>query len=244
MSLGPGQERFLARPDHLHGSPGAERQQSQVRLDGDVLLAAEAAAEVRADDADAVLRDLQHFGHVAEVLDDLGGHADRDDAVRVDPRHARLGLEVRGVDELRGVLALDGHRGSREGRRGVAPRDAPVGEQVAGLVDSRGVGGEGSPRIEYAGERLVLDLDGFGGGTRLLEGLCRHQRHRFALMADALHRQHVQRGAERAHGGRLPRDVRGERVPGHVLGGENGGDAGQRRGPLRVELDDAGRGVW
>src|SRR2546425_8945456 len=43
---------------------------------------------------------------------------------------------------------------------------------------------------------------------------------RLALMAHAVLGEHVERRAERAHGGRLPRDVGGERVARDVLRSE------------------------
>src|SRR5207245_11092364 len=120
MALGAGQERLGARPHQLHRPSGLERKEPEVALDRDVLLAAEAAAEIGADHADAVLRDAERLGDVAEVLDHLRGHTDRDDAVVVegeyatqcvdaaslDPRHARLGLQGRGGHAPGRVLAV------------------------------------------------------------------------------------------------------------------------------------------
>src|SRR5439155_16810995 len=85
MALGARLERLLARPDHLHRPPGPERQEPEVHLDGDVLFATEAAAEIRADYADAVLRDLERLGDVAEMLDHLRSYADRDHVVGGSP---------------------------------------------------------------------------------------------------------------------------------------------------------------
>ena len=238
VTLGAREQRLLPRPHHLHRPPRLEREQSQVCLDGDVLLAAEAAAEIRADDAHAVLRDLQHLRHVAEVLDHLRGEANRDDAVGVDPRHARLGLEVRGVDELRRVLTLDDDVCAGQCLRHITPCDAPLGEQVARPVHRRRARSQRGLGREHAGRDFVLDLDRLDGVAGQLERLGGHQRDGLALVTDAVLGQHVQRRAQRPDGRGLAWDVGGERVARDVLRGQDDSDAGHRRSPFRFEPDD------
>ena len=93
MALGVRQGRFLARVDQLHRPLGGLGQQRQVDLDGDVLLAAEAAADHGALDANLALRDADRAGDAAEVLDHLGGDANVEHAALIRPRHPGLRLD-------------------------------------------------------------------------------------------------------------------------------------------------------
>ena len=95
VAFGVRQGRFLARVDHLHRPLGRLGQQRQVDLDGDVLLAAEAAADHGALDANLALRDADRAGDAAEVFDHLGGDADVEHAALIRPRHPGLRLDER-----------------------------------------------------------------------------------------------------------------------------------------------------
>ena len=136
VPLGAADQRLLPVPDHPHRPPGMPDQQRQVRLDRHVLLAAEAAAHVRGDHPDLALRHLQDAGDHGRVLDDLGGHAEREHAV-LQPAHPGLGLEVGVLDVLAPVLALDHHVGGGQRRRDVAAPDLPAHQRVADLVHPR-----------------------------------------------------------------------------------------------------------
>ena len=140
VALGAGHQRLLPVPDHPHRPAGVPDQQGQVRLDGHVLLAAEAAAQVRGDDPDLALRQAQDVRDHGRVLDDLGGHAQGEDAV-LQPAHSGLRLEVGVLDVLAAVLALDHHVGGGQRLGHVAAVDLPADQGVAHVVDPRRPGG-------------------------------------------------------------------------------------------------------
>jgi hypothetical protein len=116
MPLAVADEGFLAREDEPHRAPRLPHEQSEQALDRHVLLAAEAPAEIRAFEPHPAVREPQHLGHVAEVLEHLGAHPQRQHPFGVDPADAGLGLDVDMVDERRPVGP------STTPRRGESPR--------------------------------------------------------------------------------------------------------------------------
>ena len=67
-------ERFFAGEDEGNRPPRLPHEQAEQALDRHVLLAAEAAAEIRALEPHPAMRQPQHLGDVAEVLEHLGAH--------------------------------------------------------------------------------------------------------------------------------------------------------------------------
>ena len=136
-----GRDELLApaehEPDRPPRGPG---ERGDVGLEVEVALAAEPAAEVADDDADAMLGDLE----------DLGGHApggERDLRARVD-RHpvARpvrgdgVRLDRDGMGHVGDVALADDDRRRGERRRRVALHDRRAARDVAGRVEVRVVG--------------------------------------------------------------------------------------------------------
>ena len=238
VPFGAGHQRLLPVPDHPHRPPGVPDQQGQERLDGHVLLAAEAAAHVRGDDPDFALRQAQDVRDHGRVLDDLGGHAQGEHAV-LQPAHPGLGLEVGVLDVLAAVLPLDHHVGG--GQRGVhvAAVDLPADQGVADLVHPRRPVGPGGLDVEYAGQLLVVDRDQFGRLVRELRGGGRHDRHRLAHVADPVGGQHRHDHLELGQAAAGPLH---DLVARHVSRGEHGEDAGQRTRRGHLDAGDAGAG--
>ena len=103
VPLGAGEQRLVAGPEHPHRPARAVDGDRQVGLDGHVLLAAEAAADVGRDHPHLRVGHAEDPGDVAVVLDHLGRDAEVHHAVVVEPADAGLGLEVGVIDELRAV---------------------------------------------------------------------------------------------------------------------------------------------
>ena len=113
-------ERLLAVVDELHGAVRVQREHRAVDLHGEVLAAAEGAADAGEVDADAVRgqaearRDL-----VAVDVQPLRRDVDVDAALAVRDGEARLGAEEGLVLDAELVRALDGDVARRRpGRRG------------------------------------------------------------------------------------------------------------------------------
>ena len=134
MALGRRHDRFGARIDHPHRPvqpPGRERDE---RLDRQIELGAEAAADRGRDDAHLRRRDAENFRDVVAVhIGRLGAGLDFD-AVADAAREARLRLDIGVLDEAGLERALDDDIGGRETRLDVAARDAPAGQNIAGAA--------------------------------------------------------------------------------------------------------------
>ena len=229
----------------LDGPARLPDEEAQQALDGDVLLAAEAAAQVRALEAHAAVGQPQHLGDVAEVLEHLRAHAQDQHALRVYPSDARLRLQVEMVHEWCPVGPLDNHLGPLEAVGDIALADMPGAEEVAALVHMGRAGLERLERIVDAGQRLVLDaheLGRLGGDLGRLGG---DGHHGLALEAHAPLGQHGLRGEHGARRrlGHAPGQLHAERVLRHVRVGEHRDDAGQGARRARVDADDARGGV-
>jgi len=171
VPLSVGEDGFLPFVFQAHGPPRLPGQQPQEDLDGHVLFAPEAAAQIGAPDADLAVRNPEGPGDVPVVFEHLGAHVDVDDLVVVHPGDAGLRLQVRVVDPLGRVAIFDDDVGLGETGLDVAPANGPMADEVSALVDAGGVGTEGLEGIEHAGQRLVVDRDArerlIGGGLRL-----------------------------------------------------------------------------
>ena len=190
MALAVADERLLAREHELNRPPGLPDEEAEQALDGDVFLPAEAAAQVRALDPDAAVREIQHVGHVAEVLQHLGADAQDDDALGVDPADAGLRLHVRVVDEGRVVGVLDRHVRAPKALVDVAAAKAPSVEEVPAGVDLRRARGERLQRVVDARQLLVLDAHELGGQSGRLRRLGRDRDHGLSLEAHAVFAQY------------------------------------------------------
>ena len=133
---------FAAGEGHPHRAAGREGGEAEQRLDAEVELGAEAAADRRGQDADALGRQAEQRGGVVAVHPGrLGAGAD-DDGVAVEPGGAGLGLDIGVLDEAGADLPGDdvgggGQRCARRRRGGPGPRSAGC---------RRGRGGRGERR--------------------------------------------------------------------------------------------------
>ena len=234
MALGVRQGRFLARVDHLHRPLGGLGQQRQVDLDGDVLFAAEAAADHGALDANLALRDADRAGDAAEVLDHLGGDANVEHAALIRPRHPgfRLNERVLLIRHPEGVL-------DDQVRLGEARVHVPLADRPARHhVPQAGIGRVGQvldgrarlqrlQRIEDARQDLVLDLDELERPLRDVQRLGGHQRDRLAVEAHLIRGQHRHIRAAALLLAGLARHVGHQLDVGQVRRGEDAGDARQ-----------------
>ena len=245
MTLAVADEGFLAREDELDRAARLPDEEAEEAFDRHVLLAAEAAAEIRPLQPHATVREPEHVGHVAEVLEHLGAHPERQRPLRVDPADSRLRLQVDVVDERRAVGVLDHHLGPAEPLADIALAEPPTPEDVAALVDDGGAGTERVEGIEDAGQLLVVDLDQFGGAVGDLRRLGGDGDHGLALEADAIRRQHRLGGehGSRRRLGHAPRQLHAQLVARHVGVGEDRRHTGKLRGRARVDPHDAGGGV-
>ena len=247
-----GAEHLVARHHHLHRTPRLLRQLHGERLEVDVVLAAEAAAELGR--RHLHLRDVHR-----QQLGDLGPHHEvalrrgpdlgdaavgvvRDRGLRLDVALVRrlgaelaldddVGLGETGVD----VAELGGQHGREVRRLGRRRRDA-LGDLV--LVQQRRVGGHRLLDVDDVRQHLVLDLDQLqralgdqlrGGGDGS-DGV--------AVVQHLLARHHAARHVaevdhEFARGGNQHGHV------GEVIAGDHGLDAGQLLGGRGVDALDA-----
>ena len=207
-------------------------------LDREVLAAAERAAD--AGEVDAYLlggereagRDL-----VAVDVDPLRGDVDVDASLPVRDGEAGLGAEERLVLRAHLVDAADRDVALRVG---VAVPDHDRADDVGARVVAEAVAGGRAVRVERlllgrqlgigdGRQLLVVDLDGGGGAARLLGALGGDDRHRLAVVADAVDGEH-----------RLVRDLEAVRLgPGNVGVRQDGVDAGRGEGRGDVDRADA-----
>ena len=101
VALRARQQRLLPCPVHADRTPGPPDGEGEIRLDGHVLLAAEAPSDIGRDHPHPGLRYPENPRHVPVVLDDLRGDAEIQYTFVIEPAHPRLRLEVGVVDGLR-----------------------------------------------------------------------------------------------------------------------------------------------
>ena len=164
-------------------------------------LAAEAAADVGRDDADALLRQADvprdQREHRAHRVRRLGGHVDRELALgRVEVGDAAAGLHRRHVDARHVHVLLGDDLRSLQRFLGVgAVARLPVEGEVVLLVflvlaQHRRAGCDRLQRVDHHRQRLVIDLDRVGavGGDIALGG--DHRAHLLRLVHHFVGRQH------------------------------------------------------
>jgi hypothetical protein len=210
-------------------------------------LHAEAAADIRRDQAQLLLRHLEHEvgERIAHEVRTLRRGVERRAVTRrvvIADRVARLHRV--GDDPVVDELERDRARGLREGgvrRLGVAHVVVPVEHHVAGDVRKE-LRRARRHRLLGGGDRrqpLVFDLDRLGGVARRRERFGDHERHRLADMPHVTDGQHRARRVvprrpvaivERRHAGEVA-----EAVGAHVLAGRDEQHAGHR--PRRRRID-------
>ncbi len=168
------------RPARLLG------EQREIDLDGDVLLAAEAAAHHRAHDAHFVVRRPDRVGDEAEMLDHLGGDADVHHVILVDPGEADLGFEECVLDELGPIGALHHEIGCGKAARRIALPDHVTRDDIVLALHQRCARPHRLGRVEHAGQRRELVLDERERALGDVGGFRGDQGERLALIAHAL----------------------------------------------------------
>ena len=185
VALGGGDHGLAAGVGHPHRPAGLERGEAEQRLQRDVELAAEAAADGGGDDPHALGRQRQERGGVVAVHErGLGAGADHQ-RVAVEPGGAGLGLDIGVLDEAgaEGALDHDARPGPARRRR---RRGAP-GPRSAGCAGGRhGAPARRAPRrprgrlSPAAATRRRGSRRAPGRGGTVLEG---DERHRLAAEA-------------------------------------------------------------
>jgi hypothetical protein len=236
------EELLAAREDEPHGPVGGPGERGDVGLVVELALAAEPAAQVRDDDADVALGDLEG-GRDARACDvrHLGGRPHRH-SVALPLRDRGVRLDRDGVGHVGDVALLHDGVGRRQRRVDVALHDRRAGGVVA-LADDI-VGGRviGPALVDEGGAVLQCGLD------------VAHDRQ--LLVLDVDQRRRLARDLRRGGGDRgddlalVTDDVAGEQRTvldegavadvGHVLVGHHAEDARQRARPGRVDRADAG----
>ena len=168
------------------------------RLDDDVDLAAEAAADRAADHAQLLEGDVEDQRGIVEREEQrlrvgVAGEA----AVRLGDDDAAGRLDRRVLDRRGLVALLDDVVGRGEAFLDVAMAHAPKGMALIGevvvaviLVDQRRAGLQRLLDVEDGGKLLVVDLDLGDRGARRRLRLGDHGEHRLALKAHLVDRQH------------------------------------------------------
>ncbi len=137
MALRRGGDVFAALVDHLHGPPGAPRQQRGMRGEGrrELLLASEPAARGGLSDVDRItFEPQQRRERTVHVERALQGAHHVDDLLAVPPREHPLRLEVHVLGGAGAVRAFDDDVRAGERRVHVAAFDGCLVQHVAPVV--------------------------------------------------------------------------------------------------------------
>ena len=233
---------LLARENEPHGPPRHAGEESRLRLDRQVLLAAEGAAVRDEDDVDVVLGEREERRDLPAVVEDaLPLRVEREPGARAlaggIARYgdAGLRLEVQVFDALRPPRSLDDVRRGRERRLGVAAYDDRAREEVALRAHAGRSRTQRLLGIGHGRQDRVVDVDeGRGGAGRARV----HGRHRGEHVADAV------RLLSFGHEARPVRDDEAvEPLSRHVLRGHDREHARVARRTRRVDPQDAGARV-
>ena len=237
-------------PDRTAQPAGGPGEDPLLRIE--LALVAEAAAHVGRDHAQRALGDAELLGHLAaNMMGGLGGGVEREPAAirfgggdrraRFDRRSHQAVVDEIDGDHVRGRCECRAHRGF------VAARPAKTdiaGRRFVQLRRARRLRGA---RVGHGGQRLVVDLDAFGGVGRLRQRLRDHRHDRLAAMA---HRSPRQGEARRlGHGRAVARAHRPQRphrrhaVGRHVGAGEHRDDAGRGHRRRHVDPSNARMGM-
>ena len=219
--------------------------QRQGLLGVDVELRAEAAADVRGDDAQLGVGDAADRGEdvaheVRHLRRGVEGEAAADGIGRDDDR---AGLHRRGDHALLHVAALDDHVGLGERRVDVADGERPGVAVVRAelLVHERGTGRERGLQVDRGGQLVVVHDHQLGGVPRRRRVARDDDRHGVPDVVDLGVGQRPVVGHEDVLGDRPPGGDAGDEVVGEVRAGEDGDDA--RVLPRRGRVDGGDPGV-
>ena len=225
---------FLAGQFHAHGrAVELHGQEGHDGLQHHILFVAEPAADVRLDDPDGRPRDAERLpDHAAADVRDLRGADDHDMPHVVHVGVGRLVFQMAMLHGRRAVGALNHHVGGRKGfvERAVAFEGVLLEQVAVGIYGGLEHGRTGSQRRFRRGhdrEGLIFDFDQMGGlaGGEAVAG--HDHGHFVAVIADVLGQQkavgHV--SVRRVHG--VGMSGCGKEEARHVIGGEDGLDAGQ-----------------
>ena len=231
-------ERLLTVVDDLHGAARVQREHCAVNLHRQVLTTAERTPDAAEVDADLLERQAEAGCDLGTVdVQPLGGDVDVDPALAVGHGEPRLRPEKCLVLAAELVDAADR---DVAGGIGVSVADHEVAHDVRPVVLPVAVTarrpvrmkvglGSGALHVGDRLERLVDDVDALGCTAGLLRMLCRNDRHRLAVVEDAVDREHRLVG-ELEPVGLLARDV---------LVREHRVDARHHQRLARVELGDS-----
>ena len=230
MPVHVAEERLLARVDHLHRPPGAQRQQADLHLHAQVLAGAEGAPDAGEVQPHLVERQAEAGRDLVLVdVQPLGGDVQVDAAVVRRDREAGLRAHEGLVLHAGLVAALDD-----DGARGV--RSRPGGSSGGSRTLPRGWIGAASSRDSGStsgSRRLVVDDDGRGGAPGGLGVVGGHRRDRLSHVADHVPGEDGLVGVVETVG----------LATGHVVGGEHRRDAGDLQRAGDVDAADRGGGM-
>ena len=227
VALGGDHGGLLAAADHLHRAAGVVGQQGQVALDGDVQLAAEAAAGGDLNGYHPVLGEAQHGGDFTAVkVGVLGGAVYGDNAVFIGgDTGVRLDEHVGEHGGL--IVVLDDDVALVPGLVHIAVLQVLLlVDVVDGAVNNGGVRRSGVLNAQHGLVLLVLHLDGVQGLLHQLGGLGGHHGDGVAVAADLVVHQH----------GLVLQDDADAVLAGDVLIGAHGHNTGdgQRGGSVKA----------
>ena len=253
MPGGPGGLALLTGVDHLGGAAGLPSDQSRIDLSHHRLFGAEASTNAELFHMDLGFWDVQGVGQdPPDVKNDLGGADNMEAAIGVDLcigaeglHHGLLaGLGV--VDSLHHLVAA-----------GQDPVHIPVltglaGTQVPAVVRPHRAQGPpallrvdqdqvvlGGVEVQHRLQDLIPDPDALQRPVHRRLVLPGHDGHRVSHKADPP----VQDEPVIGGGLRIGLSRHGEPLLWHILVGEDGGDAGDLLGVLRIDLLNEGVGV-
>ena len=172
--------------DDLHGTDRLLREQGGKVLQTALVLVAEAGADRRVDDADAVQGQTEYGGETLTVAVGVAARLPDGKAVHLPVGDAAARLQGDGGREGSGVGLLQDEVGFAQPGFGVAAgeNDGVAGSQVAGRPHARGVRVQGLLRVEDGREPAVLDADEAEGLLGYLRGVSGDSRHLVADMPD------------------------------------------------------------
>ncbi len=220
--------------------PILHRDEAHERLFGvNVQLAAEPAADLGSDHAQAVLFQAQHQRHQRpHQVGDLRGRVQGQGAIAGTPvGHHAARFHRSGDEALAGDALLDNHLGLGERLIDITVFLVVFVSRIVGpfRMHRWRIGRDRLFRIRHGGERLVFHFDQFGGVTSDVAIRGNDDRHGMANEVHAVGRQDMMRRNTQARKRRAARhqtDLFG------VLAGEHRGDAGQIERRLNVDRLD------
>ena len=236
MALRVDEQGLGARQLALDGAAGLIGDERGQRLDGHVLLAAEAAADEGILNFDLLGRQAE--GHRDLVQRGVGALVRRVEADAVSVRHGHGAFRLKeGVLRERGgeVILHDKFRVGN-GLLGIAAGDVLVRQQVALAVDERRIGRGRLLWVVHGGQNLIFDLDELLGLFQNLRRLGCDKGQRVA--------EEVDDTADGDHDVPVVDDVADDVLARHIRCGQHADNAGQRGRLGRVDGQHAGARIF